>query len=352
MPLTETKIRKMRSQNQPQIVRDSSGLFLHIGKGEPGDRVEKATWFCRITRQGKTSKSKIGHWPKMSPDRARRERDKLTGEGTDIGVTVDEAVDEYRRLVTDNLKSGYQSEVYLRHFTAAHGHRRIATITRAEIVSIIKQYSKNRGARSGDRFLSQMKGVFCLALEDGLIETSPLAGVTSRITGYIPQPRERTLTHEEIRDLWSWDHPNAALLRFLLITSLRISEAQKGYQNGDKWIVPAHHSKNKKEHWVYLTNSAKEQLKTPFEVSPTAVQAWLKRKQKFAEGRYTPHDLRRTASTLMHGKKVQPFIVERVLGHTMQGLMAVYNHEEYVPERTKAAKKLERAVLKIVNSTE
>jgi integrase len=279
----------------------------------------------------------------MTVERARRERDKLTGQNTDLGVTVAEAVDDYRRIVTDNYKSGYQSEVYLRHLVALHGHRRIATLSRAELVSITKQYAKERGSRSADRYLSQLRGVFNLAVEQGLIDTSPLLGVSSRITGYKPKPRSRTLTPDEINELWIWGHPNAALLRFLLLTGLRISEAQKGHREDDRWIVPAHYSKNGKAHWVYLTEGAKAQLHTPFEVSPTAVQAWVRRKLPGSD-KWTPHDLRRTAATLMNDNGVQPFIVERVLGHTLTGLMAVYNHAEYTDERIEAAAILERSI--------
>ena len=87
---------------------------------------------------------------------------------------------------------------------------------------------------------------------------------------------------------------------------------------------------------MHLTPTAAEQLAVPFDRSNTAVQAWLKRRQP-GDDKYTPHDCRRTASTLMNGNKVQPFIVERVLNHTMQGVMAVYNQAPYEEERIEAA---------------
>ena len=351
MSLSDTNIKKHRTTGKMQILRDSPGLFLQISAGKPDQSIHRGAWICRITRKGKTSKSTVGHWPEMKAERARRERDRLTGKNTDMGVSVEDVVGDYRRLVTDRLKSGDQNEVYLRHLLDQHGHRKIATMSRAELVSIIQEYAKDRGGRSADRYLSQLKGVFTLALEQGQIDVSPLAGVSGRITGYHPTPRSRLLSPAEVREVWAWDHRNAALLRFLLLTGLRISEAQKGYREGDRWNVPAHHSKNGKSHWVHLTDTAKAQLSAPFDKSATATQAWLRR--RLPEGdRWTPHDLRRSAATLMADNSVDVFVVERVLGHAMQGLLKVYIHGEYVAERTEAAKVLERVVLGIVEDNE
>jgi len=283
----------------------------------------------------------------MSANAARRERDRLTGTNTDLGITVTDAVDDYRRLVSDKQKSGHQTEVYLRHLCAEYGSRKLATITRADLVQLVSRYASDRGVRTADRLLSQLRGVFNLAVEMGYIDQSPLQGVSKRITGYIPQPRDRVLTEDEIRAVWACEHPHGALLRFLLLTGLRISEAQKGHRERDKWIVPARYSKNGRPHWVHLSYAATEQLSQPFETGPTAVQAWLRRR-KDMEG-WTPHDLRRTAATLMAGNGVAPFIVERCLGHTLQGVMAVYNKAEYEAERIGAMQTLERVVLEVVN---
>jgi integrase len=150
------------------------------------------------------------------------------------------------------------------------------------------------------------------------------------------------LSDDEIRQLWSWEYHHSALLRFLLLTGLRISEAQKGKRDGDRWIVPAEHSKNGKEHWVHLTDLALKQLETPFERSATAVQAWLRRRLDSlnVQPRWIPHDLRRTTITRLNGVGVDPIVVERYVNHTLPKLMATYNKFEYEDERIAAAKSL------------
>jgi len=41
---------------------------------------------------------------------------------------------------------------------------------------------------------------------------------------------------------------------------------------------------------------------------------------------------------------VEPFIVERVLNHKLEGVMAVYNRAEYENERIKASLAMERII--------
>ena len=127
MALTHTQIRRAVSSGKDQTIRDSNALFLRVGG-------RSASWVCRHTRNGKTRKVTLGRYPAMTAERARRERDRVIGINADLSITVEEAVDDYRRLVSDKLKSGNQIEVYLRHLVDDLGSRRLATITRAILV--------------------------------------------------------------------------------------------------------------------------------------------------------------------------------------------------------------------------
>jgi hypothetical protein len=51
---------------------------------------------------------------------------------------------------------------------------------------------------------------------------------------------------------------------------------------------------------------------------------------------FRPHDLRRTCATRLNTLGVLPHITEKILNHTMQGVMAVYNRAEYEAERVEA----------------
>lgn len=351
-PLTDARIRKIPLTAREQNVRDSKCLFLRVPTGNPSSRLRSAAWIVRVTHDGRTTKSVVGHWPGMNPGAARKERDRILGIGLGLATTVAETIQDYRSLVLDHQRSGWQLEPYLKDLEKHTGHRKLATVKKAEYVTLVQRYGKERGVRSSARYLGAVKGMLDLAVESGHLETSPLAGVTSRITGYKPKARDRVLDDKEIRQLWSWTHPNAAILRFLSVTGLRISEAQKGHQDGDRWIVPALHSKTGVEHWVHLTDLAKEQLQTPFDRSTTAVQAWVKRnlEKLQVEPRWTPHDLRRTAITRMSEAGVDPFVAERAIGHALPTkMMAVYNRAVFEGEREDAMKRLTAHIEEVVH---
>jgi len=51
---------------------------------------------------------------------------------------------------------------------------------------------------------------------------------------------------------------------------------------------------------------------------------------------WTLHDLRRTFSTTLNNMGVAPHVVEQLLGHSLGGVMAVYNRSQYLPEKLDA----------------
>ena len=321
-------------------------------------RKSSKTWLVRRRIDGKASVTTIGRYPQLSLKKARAEALKLTMAVTVSVFTVEQLVTKYMDEVVSckhkrpELAQGYMDRAVL----PVIGSRKVSDVTRAELVALIQDYSE-RGARTADQLRSNLKKLFSYAVELGHRDDNPMLEVTSRITGYIPSPRERVLSDEEIRDMWAWKNneqgwqrteDNVRMLRFLLLTGLRISEARKGYQDGDKWIVSKELSKNGKAHWVYLTDTAKQQLPLPT-CSATNIQAWLRRRLGFDnDSRYTPHDLRRTCATRMADNGVEPFIVERVLNHKLEGVMAVYNRAEYDEERIAAALVLERIIMGLV----
>jgi integrase len=70
----------------------------------------------------------------------------------------------------------------------------------------------------------------------------------------------------------------------------------------------------------------------PWEAPREAAQRWL---TESADG-CTAHDLGRTFSTRNNGMGVPPYVVEKMLNHTFDGVMAVYNHAAYDAERRQA----------------
>lgn len=323
-------------------------------------RKSSKTWLVRRRIGGKTSITTIGKHPEVSLKKARLEATKITTAQTFSVFTIEELVDKYMSEVVvpkhkrPELTQGYMDRAVL----PVLGSQKVRDTTRAQLVDLIQDYS-TRGARTADQLRSNLKKLFSYAVELGHRDDNPMLEVSSRITGYTPTPRDRVLSNDEIRLMWAWKNSpqgwqrteeNTRILRFLLLTGLRIGEAQKGYREGSKWIVPKELSKNGKAHWVYLTKTALKQLPLPT-CTATNIQAWLKRRLgEDNDNRYTPHDLRRTCATRMADNGIEPFIVERVLNHKLEGVMAVYNRAEYEEERINASMIMETIILALVKS--
>jgi integrase len=198
---------------------------------------------------------------------------------------------------------------------------------------------------AANRCASTIKLALNYAVECGYIDRNPLAQVTLRVIGGEEKTRDRHLTDAEIRALWASGHK---LLRLLLLTGLRISEAQKGYQDGDRFR--ADRTKNGSPHWVYLPPLAIEQV-DKFDTSPTAVQSWLRRWcEREHVAPFTPHDLRRTFATRLADLAIAPHIIEKCLNHRMQGVMGIYNRAEYESERIAAAQAWTDELAKILDA--
>ena len=119
-----------------------------------------------------------------------------------------------------------------------------------------------------------------------------------------------------------------------------------------EWHIPAEHSKTGKAHIVFLSRQSvalfkelqalaggsalvipgRGSLTKPF--AHNSINNALKMALKGQDiPAFTIHDLRRTASTLLHENGWPSDVVEKALNHTIGGVRGVYNRAEYEPQR-------------------
>jgi integrase len=161
-------------------------------------------------------------------------------------------------------------------------------------------------------------------------------------------------------------------MKMILLTGQRPGEvcgmAWEEIDNERFWNIPAERRKGKIPQRVPLSSLALEIIeqariysgKTPYVftsshkenqpmTSHALSRAILRHWQEigFSEP-FTPHDLRRTLRTRLAEIGIDDVVAERVLGHKLQGIMAVYNRHGYDTEKRQALDKWDRKLRKIL----
>ena len=332
---------------------DGGGLYFR-------KRKNSASWVIRRTQNKIASFVTIGRFPEMSLAEARIQLHKF-GNRSAENLTVSNLLDDWFDQNEKIWKRPKQMEGYIRRLTADDPHVVAMNIHVVDLMIVrksLKRYARNHGDVAANRLMEILKQVFKHAVQVGYLKYSPIADLTRKVVGGVEKTRERVLTNDEIRLLWSAGHHHTDLFRFLLLSGQRIRETQLAQWEhiiGDRWFIPAANNKSSRDHWVALSRQAHDILdsipngrgKIFGTTSETAVQAYLKRwcsRNKIGEnnqatkhqGSFTPHDLRRTFATRLNELKVGPHIVEKILNHKMSGVMVVYNQAEYEDERIAA----------------
>jgi integrase len=358
---------------------------------EPGSRVydtvvqgfgirrqkDGAYYFLRFRRNGAQYMKSIGrHGSPWTPDTARNEALRLLGAvvGGADPFTKPLASESFGHEVTRYLERKRTAmkprafEEVERHLTnhASPLHKlRLGEIDRRVIAQRLGEIETSSGPVARNRVRSSLSAFFSWCVTEGLLEANPVQGTVKLGEG---GSRERTLTTEDLRELWPVleDEPNAQfadIVRLLLLTgqrreeigSLRWSEVER-----ELIVLPPERTKNRRQHEVPLSRQAKSILERQpkrkgrdfiFGIGELGFSGWsdckarldqaLLTKRKAADRRAKPlpywrvHDLRRTCATGMAELGVQPHIIEAVLNHVSghkAGVAGIYNRARYVGE--------------------
>jgi integrase len=341
MPLTDTRVQTLTTGiRNERLVVDTNGLYLRLRKGKGG--ITRA-WQFRRREGGKLSIATLGTYPAMTLKEARLRAAELAARRNLACPTVAEAAEQWlAERVNTTLRRPAAVEGYVtRAILPTLGARRLRDVAPAEIGKMIRAYrdevskvsrAKTSGRSAARALLGACKGLFKYAVANGWIASSPAEQITSAIIGPSDGSRDRVLTDEEIRFVMETDAPGGPMLRFLLATGLRLGEAYEGSREGQHWVVSAEASKNGKEHRVWLSPVALAQIDRFPAFKRQRLQSLV---LKNGSG-WTCHDLRRTFATRINGMGVAPHIVEKLLNHSLPGLMQTYNRATYDAERQEA----------------
>lgn len=390
MGLTDLSIRNLRPKKIRFEVSDGKGLSIHVTpKGTK-------TWVFRYQFDQKARRMTLGRYPGISFADARKrhaEAMQQIQKGIDPGQKKQEEKNQsklapiFKNLINEywekKLKQRKAGEETLRLLkkdaVPLWGNRKVSEIKRRDIVLLLDRITRRGAPVTRNRVLTALKGFFKFAVRQAVIEDLPC-----NIIDREPETsRSRVLDDKEIKSLWkALDLENKDIdifwttkmvLKMILLTGQRSGEIcgmtlkeidlDKGI-----WILPAARAKNGEEHKLPLTDSALSIIRqardlfgyaTPYVfqsscreghvLAHSCSRAILRHRTEMGiEEPFTPHDLRRTVRTRLAELKVKEFIAERVLGHKLQGVLAIYNQYDYLPEKRKALETWEKCLKAIV----
>lgn len=329
MKLTETSVRNIKTQPKQQLISDDAvpGLYLKVYTSG------RKSWLYRTRKGGSWKVTTLGTFPEMSLAAARRQSYTAPNALTvvDAPDTFATLLDKwYAKRAEPRYANTVNAQTYIARGKKTLGGVPLDKLTTKALVSALQEYA-DAAPVAANRCLTIWKAALGYGVQTGLLERNPLSDTSTRVVGGEETPRDRVLTDDEIRALMAANMPAA---QFLLYTGLRVGEMTTGRLEGDRWVLDT--SKTGKAHWVHLPAAALALApkRSAVRVVQHDLRIW---RDQNRHKHFTAHDLRRTCATRMAGLGVALHVVEKVLNHSLGGMLAVYNHNPYEKERVDAA---------------
>ncbi len=320
---------------KPGKYADEGGLYLRVY--ESG----KKAFMLRRQEGGKDTVVTLGHYPTMGLAEARRAAGKLR-EGK-VSMTLRQAFAAYySHLETQFKDPGQTLRMVEKDILTPHGDKPIDQLERSDYTAMLQVVTDRGSPVMANRLLTQIKRFLAYCEDKGWVEESPIARVRRRSIGGAESAKDRTLSWEEITDFFrllpanKMDPGTRWALYFCLLTGCRGSEAIWCLRN-KTLMVPFDEVASigkTRAHKLPPTRHVRAVIRLA--PPPPKDHRVLSHALRRLNQTFTPHDLRRTFATRMADLSIAPHVIEKLLNHSMTGVLAVYNRAEYWPERLTA----------------
>lgn len=381
--ISEAVIKRVASDGGVRDLRDLKRPVLLRYRS----RRERASWYLRLYRNGKSDWHKVGNWPEISAAALfERLPELLTSAAIEpdqklrpLGAwqTTGELLTWYRdRVAKDaNLSAGRRTNVASiinRHLLPCLGEVHLAKLTRAVVdESLIQRIQAGLKLSYVAQVFAVLPAALCQALDLRLIESNPLAGM--QFSQFIKSPilpREAALRPENLRAVLaslgeqiSIEPEGVALALLMLCCGTRIGETRQArWSRIDllqrrEWFIPLRETKTKHgDHLVALTNQlcAFLQHYRDWQVSGGYEGDYLfphrrgrgrrplsKREasalfQRLSTSEWVSHDLRKVAATGWANLDINPLVIEFLQNHKLGKVTAAYIQTVLGPLRREA----------------
>ncbi|RPH28250.1 DUF4102 domain-containing protein [Buttiauxella warmboldiae] len=401
MQLTDMTIKNLTAKNRDYTVSDTNGLALYISTA--GSK----QWHFRFSFNGKRCRISLGSYPDLSLKEARNKRDdarQLMASGTDPRLARKQERERAQRtfLVVwerwanfrgQRLREGRQTSqtqmkrIFAKDVLPYIGHMPIDTITRADILKILRRIENRKAWAVVTKCRSWLNQFFRYAIIECDLPANPAADLAVVAAPVPPARHHPYLLMTEIPAFLRNLNRNRARLqtilaiKLLLMTGVRTGELRLATQSQfdlEKalWTIPAENVKQLQRNLrqrtippyvVPLSWQAVEIIKTLVGMS-AASQCYLLAHNSNAlkqisentinkavqragyEGMLTGHGIRGTLSTALNELGYPTEWIEAQLSHTdPNAVRSAYNHARYIEQRRKMMQEWSDLLQKFAN---
>jgi integrase len=392
MPRLSLTDRFVAGAKSPQVQIDyfdekTRGLSLRV------TNVGRKTWCLIFTspNDGKRARMTLGGYPATSLARARtlaieahghldegRDPRDIAAEQAAGAMTVASLIESFlEKHARPNLRSADEVERRLaKNVTPIIGSVKLGDLHRRDMNRVVDPVLQRQRRVEASRVFEDLRSIVRWGVARGDLAHNPFQGM-KKPNGSVP--RERALSDDEIRAVWSGLPTTLArskacqrIIKLCLVTVQRVGEvagmaAAELDLEAATWTIPGGRTKNGHKHIVPLSRSAIELIKEALgdagavakyvfpskdgngPLSPLVVAKTIQRAQKPGGGRphgrfgipgWTAHDLRRTALTNFASLGIAPVVAGAVANHVSVTkatiTLAVYTQYSYEKEKREA----------------
>jgi integrase len=323
-------------------------------------------------------KTVAGGGTPLTPKVQRAEAEKKTKTYADVVALYHDA-----KLVS--LRSAKKTRQTLERIGRVYGwnDRPLFSITDDDAAKMLHDIAVQRGKKAAANQTKHiLHAMFKWAKQPGrkFASVNPFADLAS--PGGVRPPRARFLSAAEIRQVWrALDEPErfkvsqdaATALRLILITAARpgmvagmvgaeLRDLTGPSEHGPHWSLSAERMKAGSPFITPLTGLALELLRPYLQRDPDARLFKVAGRQQLHEAtkriveglrmeRWTPHDLRRTAATILDRSGYSLEQIGAILAHTRKGVTAVYARWDKFDLRREMAMVIEQSLRETLAET-
>jgi integrase len=356
-----------------------------------------ASWVLRYRHANKARELTLGRYPDMTLSKAR---EIASVKRVEVQQLVDVAavkqqkkaeakqthnVSQLAELWLDNaIRRRHKhpevtERVFKRDILPALGKKDASQITTAEITRLLAKINASGRPTISNDALRHLKAMFAYGEVLGVVDRNPADLIKIEHAGGREKARDRALSQAEITKLFAaiqtsgpaFGRDNELAVKLLLVLACRKMElfaAEWAEFDLEKklWRIPANKTKSGEARELPLPTGvidwlnelkgrahsseyvfpARRKRKRFKHVSPDTTWHAL-RKLKHDLEHFTIHDLRRTSRSLMADLSVPFDVAEKILGHKLPGVAAIYDRGGSMEQQRSALEKLAGLIVQL-----